>query len=339
MTRTQDTTTASPVTGAFPACGAPPATAATPAVTAVMALMAAVTIWLAAAPAPAGADWAVRKEETLRRTFTLAAAPAGRGGETGSAGSIGSIGGTGRRAVEVDNFSGAVRVRSHPGGEVTLSVHETWAANSAEKLEQGRREVRLDVAETGGRLRLYVDGPFRSRDRGTHFHGWEQLGYEATFDFDLEVPADVDLVARTVNGGEVRVSGVGGRFDVSNVNGPVTLEHMGGAGNARSVNGPVVASFSRNPAAGCSFDTINGRIEVSFLDGLAADLRFKTLNGQVYTDYDYDYRSLPPQPADRSRGHFHYRSHGDFAARIAGGGPELSFSTINGDILIRRQGA
>jgi len=287
---------------------------------------------LAAATSPARADWAVRKEETLHRTFTLAAAPAGGGG-------AGSAGEPGRRAVEVDNFTGAVRVRSHPGGEVTLSVHETWAAASAEKLEQGRREVRLDVAETAGRLRLYVDGPFRSRDGGTHFHGWERLGYEATFDFDLEVPADVDLVARTVNGGEVRVSGVGGRFDVSNVNGPVTLERMGGAGMARTVNGPVVASFSRNPAAGCTFDTVNGRIEVSFLAGLAADLHFKTLNGKVYADYDYDYRSLPPQPADRSRGHFHYRSHGEFAARIAGGGPELSFSTINGDILIRRQGA
>ena len=300
------------------------------------AVMAAVALLLAATASPARADWTLRKEETLHRTFTLAPAPAGGGGETGSAGGARS---TGRRAVEVDNFTGAVRVRSHPGGEVTLSVHETWAANSAEKLEQGRREVRLDVAETAGRLRLFVDGPFRSRDGGTHFHGWERLGYEATFDFDLEVPADVDLVARTVNGGEVRVSGVGGRFDVSNVNGPVTLERMGGAGKASTVNGPVVASFSRNPAAGCTFDTINGRIEVSFLAGLAADLRFKTLNGKVYTDYDYDYRSLPPEPADRSRGHFHYRSHGDFAARIAGGGPELTFSTINGNILIRRQGA
>ena len=300
--------------------------AALPPVVAVVAIVAAFAgALLAGASSPARADWAVHQEKTLHQTFTLAAAP-GSGGEPA------------RRAVEVDNFTGAVRVRSHPGGEVTLSVHESWAADSAEKLEQGRREVRLDIAQTGGRLRLLVDGPFRSRDGGTHFHGWERLGYEATFDFDLEVPADVDLVARTVNGGEVRVSGVGGRFDVSNVNGPVTLERMGGTGKARSVNGPVVASFSRNPAGGCTFDTVNGRIEVAFLAGLAADLRFKTLNGEVYTDYDYDYRNLPPQPADRSRGRFHYRSHGEFGARIAGGGPELTFSTINGDILIRRQG-
>lgn len=284
---------------------------------------------LAAMAAPAGAAWAVKQDETLHKTFNLDAV----------AGGPANPGEPGRRAVEVDNFTGAVRVRSHPGREVTLSVHQTWSADSAEKLAQGRREVRLDIAETGGRLRLFVDGPFRSRDGGTHFHGWEKLGYEATFDFDLEVPADVDVVARTVNGGEVRVTGIGGRFDVSNVNGPVTLERMGGPGKARSVNGPVTASFTRNPAAACSFETVNGRIEVAFLAGLAADLRFKTLNGEVYTDYDYTYRDLPPQPADRAKGRFHYRSHGEFAARIAGGGPELAFSTINGDILIHRQGA
>ncbi|HXO41245.1 MAG TPA: hypothetical protein VN999_07355, partial [Thermoanaerobaculia bacterium] len=64
MTSTLDTTTASPVTGATPA---------------VAAFIAAVTIVLAATASPARADWAVRKEETLHRTFTLAAAPAGGG--------------------------------------------------------------------------------------------------------------------------------------------------------------------------------------------------------------------------------------------------------------------
>lgn len=299
---------------------------------ALLAALTATTVPLAGAAAPAAAGWAVKKEETVRKTFQLAAAPGGPGGP-GASGQPGNV------LVEIDNFSGAVRVRSHPGGEVTLSVHETWAADSAERLEQARREVRLDIAESGGRLRLFVDGPFRSRDGGTHFNGWEPLGYEAKFDFELEVPEGADLVARTVNGGEVRATGIGGRFDASNVNGPVTLERMGGPGKARSVNGPVVVSFARNPTAACTFETVNGRIDVAFLAGLAADLRFKTLNGEVYTDYDYTYSNPPPAPGNRSRGRFRYRSHGEFGARIAGGGPELAFSTINGDILIRRQGA
>jgi opacity protein-like surface antigen len=294
---------------------------------AAAAALAAMVLALAPAAPARAAGWAVQKEETVRKTFNLGTAGAAAGG----------------RKVEVDNFSGAVRVRGgRAGGEVTLSVHETWGADSAEKLAAGQREMRLEITETAGRLRLFVDGPFRSRDgRGTHFHGWERLGYEAKFDFELEVPADVDLVASTVNGGEVRVSGIGGRFEASNVNGAITLERMGGAGKARTVNGPLTASFTRNPAAGCSFETVNGPIEATFQADLAADLRFRTLNGEVYSDYDYTYRPLPPdpQPAERAHGRYHYRSHGEIGARVAAGGPELAFKTVNGDILIRRQGA
>jgi hypothetical protein len=289
---------------------------------------AAMLLAAAFAAAPARADWAVHKEEKVEKTFTLVAAG-------------------GARTVEVDNVTGNVRVRAgRAGGGVALSVHESWGADSAERLEAGQREVRLDITETAGRLRLYVDGPFRSRDGHASLSRRDHPGYEAKFDFDLEVPADVDVVARTVNGGEVRVAGISGRFEVRNVNGPVKLERVGGAGSARSVNGSVVASFTRNPPAGCSFETVNGRIEVTFQPGLAADLRLRTLNGEVFTDYDYTYHQLAPEaapaehaPAGHPHGHYHYRSRGEFGARIAGGGPEMAFRTINGDIVIRRQGA
>ena len=299
----------------------------------------------AAAPAPAAMsssephaerhtrerpEWALHQEDTVSRSFTLAAAP-------------------GARKVEIDNFDGAVVVRGHAGNEVAVTLHEHWAADSAEQLERGRKEVRLEISQPGGGVRLFVDGPFRSRDGGTCFHGWRRLGYEARFDFEVDLPGDVELVARTVEDGEMRVAGVAGHFDVGNVNGPVTLEQVGGGGRARTVNGSVVASFARNPTAPCDFATVNGRVEVALRPDLAADLRFKTLNGAVYTDYPYTYRSLPaerpsedsPEPA-ASRGgdrkpRFRYRSHGQFGARIAAGGPELAFSTINGDILIRRQ--
>ena len=275
-------------------------------------------------------EWALHQEDTVSRSFTLTAAPGGK-------------------KVEIDNFDGAVVVRTHPGNEVTLTLHERWAADSAAQLERGRKEVRLEISQPGGGVRLFVDGPFRSPDGGTSFHGWRRLGYEARFDFEVEVPADVELVARTVEDGEMRVAGVGGHFDVGNVNGPVTLEQVGGAGRARTVNGPVAVSFSRNPAAPCDFATVNGRVEVALRPNLAADLRFKTLNGAVYTDYPYTYRNLPPEhPSEDSpepaasrdgerKPRYRYRSHGQFGARVAGGGPELTFSTINGDILIRRQ--
>lgn len=278
---------------------------------------------LAAGRASAGrshgsSSWSLSKQSDVRKSFTLAAAPAAR-------------------IVEVDNFHGAVRVVSHPGNEVTIVVHQTWSANSDAKLAEAQRDVRLDISQAGDRLRLYVDGPFRSRDGGIDFHGWESAGYEAHFDFELEVPADVELHAKTVDGGGVQVTGVAGPFSVSNVNGPVTLERMGGAGSAHTVNGELHASFDRNPGGACTFGTINGRIDVTFRPDLAADLLFKTLNGEVYTDFPYTFRDLPAASGEDSRGRHHLRSRGEFAARVAAGGAQLAFSTINGDILIHRQ--
>ena len=163
-----------------------------------MAAVAGLALW-AAAPALAEMraserhdrqrpEWALHQEETLHHSFTLAAAP-------------------GARKVEIDNFDGAVVVRGHGGNEVSVTLHERWAAESAEQLELGRKEVRLQISQPGGGVRLFVDGPFRSPDGGTSFHGWRRLGYEARFDFEVEVPADVELKAHTVEGGEIRVTG------------------------------------------------------------------------------------------------------------------------------------
>jgi hypothetical protein len=268
--------------------------------------------------------WALHKESTVNRTFQLAS--------------------TAHRTVEILNFNGKIEVRSGSGSGVVLVLHQTWAADTDAKLEEAQREVRLDATEPASGLRLVMDGPFRSHDGGIDFKGWRSVGYEAHFDFTLEVPAGVDVVAKTVQGGDVLLAGLAGHFEAANVNGAVTLERMSGAGNARTVNGTVHAAFSRNPGDGCSFSTINGQIDVTLRSELGADLRFKTINGEVYTDFPYTLRGLPAASSsdgdgEASRGRFHYRSRGEFAARIGAGGPELSFSTINGNILIHRQDA
>jgi hypothetical protein len=276
--------------------------------------------------------WALHQETTVAKTFTLAAA--------------------GRRTVEILNFDGSVVVHSRPGAagsEVVMSLRQSWSADVAAKIEEAQHAVQLEVSQAGGGLRLYVDGPFRSRDGGIDFHGWKSVGYQARFDFDVEVPPGVDVIAKTVNGGDVSATGLGGHYELANVNGGVTLAEMSGAGSANTVNGAIHAAFSRNPGEGCTFKTINGEIDVRLRSGLSADLRFKTLNGDVYTDFPYTLRDLPATPADtadstgtadRSRpARFHYKSRGEFAARVGAGGPEFAFSTINGNILIHRQDA
>ena len=77
--------------------------------------------------------------------------------------------------------------------------------------------------------------------------------------------------------------------------------------------------------------------EWNFLTPFGADLSFKTLNGEVYTDFPYKHRSLATSAGDRKDGRCVLRKAGNFGITIGNGGPEVTFATINGDILVRNQ--
>lgn len=268
------------------------------------------------APVLATARWEMEDSRNLEKTFRL---PGGRG------------------SLLVDNINGPITVTGTDGDTIRLKAREVLRADSQEDLERARREVRLDAVQEGGDVRLVVDGPFRDRDGHRRHH---DQPYEMHYDFELQVPRAVDLDLRTVNGGAVRVEGVRGeRFRVANVNGEVSLEGLTGSGSARTVNGPLTVTFHDNPGGASSFSTVNGQVEVAFGGDLAADLRFKTLNGEVFSDFPFEYLSAAPAgTGERHKGRFVYRRDRAFGVRVGGGGPEHSFETVNGDIVIRRQG-
>jgi hypothetical protein len=240
----------------------------------------------------------------------------------------------GTLTVVVDNIFGSIRVQGHDRPVVEFSARETVRARDQAAFERAREEVTLDVRNEDGEIELYVDGPFRCNencrcgDRGSRH-------YTVLFDFELKVPRQTDLELKTVNEGEIRVEDVHGRYDVNNVNGGVELNRIAGSGSATTVNGPVTIVFDGNPDDASSFKTINGKLDLSFQPDLSADLRFKTFNGEVWTDFD----SLP-LPSDAPVEELHdgwkvIRAGAWSGVRVAGGGPRLTFETLNGDILIR----
>ena len=89
------------------------------------------------------------------------------------------------------------------------------------------------------------------------------------------------------------------------------------------------------PTGACDFSTVNGDVDVSLRPGLAADAQVKTMNGEAWSDFPFT--TLPAAEVVRSErgGKTVFRSQ-SAKLRIAGGGPLLSFETLNGDILIRR---
>jgi hypothetical protein len=273
--------------------------------------LATLVLCLLAVPAGAGRD--VEESRTLEEELRFAGPAA-------------------ENLLVVDNVFGSIRVTAHDADTVRMVAREVVHARSADDLARARDEAGLEVETAGATIRLVVDGPFRTRDRGIQWHG--DLGYELFYDFEIQVPRRTRLELRTINDGDVTVHGVEGDFDVSNVNGAIEMKNIAGHGRARTVNGGVELTFTRRPQGDCDFKTVNGDVDVTFPADLAADLRFKTFNGEVYTDFDYVPVAIEQPAPVRRGGRTTWKSLGP-GARVGGGGPEISFDTLNGNVYIR----
>lgn len=264
-------------------------------------------------------EYAVQEKEEISKTFKIA--DASRAAE-----------------VIVDNVWGSVRVEGTSGRDVVLTAQKTILAESKEKLQKAKEEVKLDIAEKGNTVDIYVDGPFRCRD---HEHGWsrthEDPGYIVKYDFSLKVPFQTKLDVSTVNEGDVEVKSVEGDFEVENVNGEVRISEINGSGKAHTVNGEVRVVFKRAPAGNCSFGSVNGDLTISFPAGLSADFRIKTFNGEVYSDFPVTYLPAAPALREETKGKYVFRSDRFFGVRTGAGGPEIKMDTLNGDILIKKR--
>ena len=257
------------------------------------------------------AAFAVEEKETIRHSFAAA------------------------QELEIDNMSGSIELTGQPGGGIEITIEKSIDAQSDAKLAEAKREVRLDVANESGRVKLYVDGPWRCKDGGVNDRGRRWYGYEVRHDFRVRVPSNIAVRLKTVNRGDIRVENTSGDFEVKNVNGSIRMSEVAGSGDVYALNGRVEVVFRSNPRQASSFGSLNGKVDITFLPNLSADLRLKTFNGSVYTDFDVT--GLPPTApvVERRDGKFTYRSDRFHGVRVASGGPELKFDAFNGNIYIR----
>lgn len=255
-------------------------------------------------------DWPVRDQETIDKTIALSGNP---------------------MRVAVDNVNGYVHVTGTSGSQVHLVAHETIRAETESDLSQAKSEVKLDITEQPGSVAIRYDAPWRCKDCGHE----ERRHYEVNYDIELEIPSNAQPDIGAVNG-EITVNHLNGDFDVHGVNGGIRMSDIAGAGDVRTVNGAVHVQFSNNPSHACNFKSVNGTLDVRFNPGLSADLLLKTFNGQVYSDFDVTPLPVPAGETERQNGMFVYRSRGRSAARVGAGGPQLSFDTLNGSILLHQ---
>jgi len=238
--------------------------------------------------------------------------------------------------VRVCNIEGDVTATGYDGSKVVMTAHETFRGRTDRDLARAREELALTATQDGTTVEIAVGDPCdcrHGRDCGDHDRWHDGDRYGARHDIELRIPRGVEVELRTVNDGDVTLRDHRGDFRLTNVNGSVAAFDVAGSGSATTVNGGVTVRFTQNPTADSTFRSVNGKLDVTFRPGLAATFTFDTLNGEVYTDLPMDDQTVARASHNPRSGRFKLRK--TYRTAGAEGGPELSFSTINGDIYLR----
>lgn len=206
------------------------------------------------------------------------------------------------------------------------------------------REHDSEGGENGGsrhRIPINTTGLSAQEENNQVEIGVDSMG--RAIDLEVTVPYRTSLILRSVNQGDIKVSGVNGELDVNNVNGAVTLSDVSGSAVAHALNGRVLVTFRAvNAGKPMAFSSLNGDIDVTFPADLKAKVSFRSDRGEVYSDFDIKMATEPPpQIVEEKRdkkGKYVVKIDKTVRGTIGGGGQEIQFTNFQGDIYVRKAG-
>jgi hypothetical protein len=225
--------------------------------------------------------------------------------------------------IRVDTMRGEITVRGHDAKEVVVESAD----------DAGRRKPRSGPAEVDGLKRIDIGGSdvnIAERENVVTINAGLQGGK-----IEVLVPRASNLRLKTMTG-EITVDGVRGEIEATSMNGEVTISNVEGSVVAHSLNGDVKATLSRVEAKPMSFSTMNGNIDVRLPADIKARFKIKADHGEVYSDFDLKMEPGTAPQTSREGGQYKVRFDRTAFATVNGGGPEISFRTVNGQIRIRQ---
>ncbi len=232
--------------------------------------------------------------------------------------------------VKVNLLSGGITVKSYSGKEVVIQAKAREEKESRRHAAESAGMKRITNTTTG----LTVDEEENVVSIGTGLSS-------RAVDINIQVPTRTGLKLKTVNDGDIIVEQVQGEIEVQDINGGVTLTQVSGSVIAHALNGNVKVTLAAvAPDKPMSFSSLNGDIDVTFPPGLKANVVMKTDNGEVFSDFDVQMNPSAAKPvtedAKGKGGKYHLRLDRNMYGTINGGGPEIQFKTMNGNIYIRK---
>jgi hypothetical protein len=224
------------------------------------------------------------------------------------------------RMIEIKGVNGGITAVGTSGTEVRVT-----AIKSAE--DDDPEEVEIEVVEHDDGVTICAVYPTSSRRRPNSCEPAEGgrmnvNDNDVKVEFEVEVPAGVVLVARTVNGG-IKATDIESDVRAYTVNGGVTID-ANGVVEAKTVNGSIRAAMgSSNWDGDLNFETVNGGITLEIDGDLNAEVSAQTVTGGISTDFPLTVQ-----------GRFGPRSVRGVVGR---GGRNLGLNTVNGGIQILRR--
>lgn len=233
--------------------------------------------------------------------------------------------------IKANLLSGSITVTAGTGSEVVVTTTE----NDRSSRRSGRDAVPAGMTRIGSRPGMNIE-----EDHNVITISSGSFGADA--DLVIQTPVNTSLQIKTINGKAIEVTGINGDHEIESTNGAIKLTNVSGTVVAHTLNGGVTASLDRITGnKPMSFTSLNGKVDVTLPADTKARLRLKSDNGSIYSDFDVRMEPDASKPVvEDSRGQGgKYKISIDRAVTgtINGGGPEYTFQTMNGNILIHKK--
>jgi Toastrack DUF4097 len=222
--------------------------------------------------------------------------------------------------LEIKGVNGSIRAQPSSSNQI-----EVEAVKRAERSDPD--EVKIEVVQGRGGVTICAIYPApenKQANECTQGERWNSnsRNNDVRVDFVVRVPRGTQVDARTVNG-SVTMAGMTADVSAHTVNGSVRIATTGLA-EAATVNGSINVSMGRADWDDIlEFTTVNGEITLELAGDVNTEVRATTVSGSIATDYPLTLR-----------GRFGQKR---ITGTIGRGGRELSLTTVNGDIEIRKK--
>ncbi|MEM6735671.1 MAG: DUF4097 family beta strand repeat-containing protein [Bacteroidota bacterium] len=240
--------------------------------------------------------------------------------------------------LEVGLVKGDIVVTAYEGDEVVIKATSGYSTDKNDDCascdDDHDRDQNRPVPD--GMKRISSNPIELSASEKNNMVEIETNSWSTRINLDIKVPSNFDLNVSTVNG-RVETSGINGVHEISSVNGPIEMTNVGGSILSNTVNGDIIVTFTTlNSKQPMSFVTLNGDVDITFPNSTKAIAKMRTDRGEIFTDFDMKIdRSKPEVKTDGDE--YKVSLNSWVYGTINGGGPEYTFKSMQGDIIIRRK--